>query len=423
MITSTSHPKTETATESEPFQPWRFIPLAQFEKERPQEPTQEAVRHGLRAVWNRLPGRSGAAEPEIPEEARSLKSAPMTVMDMAAPSPGWGRMGGPGLDQALGGWLEGERAGSLAIVSGPTIGVTEMVQAWAGDQGLQILAPPAPDELLAGREWLDGVLDAVQAGQRLILPGLERCFLRHPEGLDLVRGLLDEIWQGKISCLLTCDSWAWAYLDRVVQVESILPAPLTLSPFDATALDCWFRQLAQRYEPRSLTFRQASDGHPVLTAQKAPLSDPGVQSDQTFLTHLAARSRGNPGVARAIWRESLQVNSTEEVEVKAQEEAAGDRGYTMWVTPWPKLALPEVPPNTGRAEAFVLHALLLHNGLPAWLLFDLLPMGRAEVVQILHRLRTARLVADEGNRWQVTPLGYPAVRSYLGREGFLTDGL
>ena len=84
---------------------------------------QEAVRHGLRAVWNRLPGRSAPAEPETPEEARSLKSAPMTVMDMAAPAPEWDRMGGAGLEQALGGWLEGGGSDSQAIVGGPASGV------------------------------------------------------------------------------------------------------------------------------------------------------------------------------------------------------------------------------------------------------------------------------------------------------------
>lgn len=417
-------------TEERPEALWRFIPLAQFEAERPQEPTQEAVRHGLQALWQRLSGnRSAQTEAETPEEARSLKSAPQGMMDMAVPRAEWAKVGGAGLDEALGGWLE-QKSGSQAIVGGPASGVDEMVRAWAQDQGLRVLTPPGPQTLLSDEDWLGDWLGQQVAegegdGQRVILPGLERCFLRHADGLEGVRRLLDLIWQDRITCLLTCDSWAWAYLNRVVQIEAILPAPLTLAPLDATALTVWFRELAERHEPQNLTFRQATNGRPVLPSAPAgqEADDNAVKTDRDFLIHLAARSRGNPGVARAIWRESLQVNSAEEVKSKAQEEAAADRGYTMWVNPWAKLSLPSLPSSADREAAQVLHTLLLHNGLSAELLADLLPLGRAKVMQIIQQLRAARLVASEAGRWTITPLGYPAVRTFLGREGFLADVL
>ncbi len=418
--------ESDPTTEQTPKPLWRFIPLAQFEKERPQEPTQEVVRHGLRAIWQRFSrNRSTQAEPETPEEARSLKSAPQRMMDMAVPQSEWAKVGGAGLDEALGGWLEQE-SGSYAIVGGPASGVDEMVRAWAQDHGLRVLTPPSPQVLLSGEDWLGQQLTEGEGDRpHLILPGLERYFLRHPDGLDGVRRLLDLIWTDQITCLVTCDSWAWAYLNRVLHIEAILPAPLTLAPLDATALTRWFRELAERNEPRSLTFRQATNGRPVLPSASAgqETDDKAAKTDREFLIHLAARSRGNPGVARAIWRESLQVNSAEEVESKAQEEAAADRGYTMWVNPWAKLGLPSLPSNADREDAQVLHTLLLHNGLSAEQLSDLLPLGRAKVMQIIHRLRAARLVTDEAERWIITPLGYPAVRAFLGREGFLADVL
>jgi len=175
-------------------------------------------------------------------------------------------------------------------------------------------------------------------------------------------------------------------------------------------------------------FREATTGRAVLASSGSSSDDQaetegGKKTDREFLTHLAARSRGNPGVARAIWRASLQVNSDEDVEAKAQEEAAEDKGYTMWVNPLPKINLPSLPSGSSREEALVLHALLLHNGLSAPLLSELLPLGHETVLQIVHRLRTARLVTDADECWQVVPLGYPAVRAFLDREGFLIDVL
>lgn len=423
MTTAQSDPTTDQT----PKTLWRFIPLSQFEKERPQEPTQEVVRHGLRAIWQQFSrNRSAQAETETPEEARSLKSAPQRMMDMAVPQAEWGKMGGAGLDEALSGWLE-QGSGRQAIVGGPASGVDEMVRAWGRDQGLSILTPPSPEALLSGEDWLGQQLTIEEGNRpRLILPGLERCFLRHPDGLDGVRRLLDLIWTEQIACVLTCDSWAWAYLNRVLHIEAVLPAPLTLAPLDATALTLWFRELAERNEPRNLTFRQATNGRPVLpstTSAGHEAEDKTAKTDREFLIHLAARSRGNPGVARAIWRESLQVNSAEEVESKAQEEAAADRGYTMWVNPWTKLSLPSLPSNADREDALVLYTLLLHNGLSTEHLSDLLPLGQARVVQIIQHLRAARLVTNEADRWIITPLGYPAVRVFLGREGFLADVL
>lgn len=408
---------------------WQFVPLAKFGAARPQEPTQEAVRHGLRTIWSRLAFRRGTPSESDPvAEAGDLTSAPRAMVERAVPQPDLAGMGGPVLDAALESWLTQENAPAQTFVSAPGSGVDEMVRAWGQDHGLDFLPPPPPEAVLAGGAWLDQVAaDGETTHRRYVIIGLERWFLRHPDGLDLVRRLLDLIWHGHITCLLTCDSWAWAYLNRVLHVETILPGALTLAPFGEKELGIWFRLLADLYEPRNLIFRQVNNGRPILTpASDVPETSPtgeASNADREFLTHLAARSRGNLGVARAIWRECLLVKEQEEVEAKAQEEAAGDRGYTMWVTPWPKVNLPVLPPGAGRAEAFVLHALLLHNGLSSTVLPDLLPLERGEVVRIVQSLRTARLVAADAERWAVTLAGYPAVRTFLSGEGFLTDGL
>ena len=60
---------------------------------------------------------------------------------------------------------------------------------WAQAHGAVVLQPPTAGQILAGdRRWLDEFTPG--AGQPWVLPALERCFLRHASGLDLVRGFL-----------------------------------------------------------------------------------------------------------------------------------------------------------------------------------------------------------------------------------------
>ena len=137
---------------------------------------------------------------------------------------------------------------------------------------------------------------------------------------------------------------------------------------------------------------------------------------------LAAHSRGNLGVAWAIWRASLRTEpDDEEVAAAADEEAPRSRQQTVWVSAWEKLQHPEPPPQSGRDEAFVLHALLLHNGLSLEALQHCLPLAPNHVVETLLRLEEVGMVDPHDAVWQVTALGYPAARQFLQASGYLTD--
>jgi predicted transcriptional regulator len=81
-----------------------------------------------------------------------------------------------------------------------------------------------------------------------------------------------------------------------------------------------------------------------------------------------------------------------------------------------------VPLSVGTDESIVLHALLLHGGASADLLERLLPLSHSQVRQVLRQLMTAGLVEVRPDRcWQVTTLGYPAVRQFMENEGYLVD--
>ena len=72
---------------------------------------------------------------------------------------------------------------------------------------------------------------------------------------------------------------------------------------------------------------------------------------------------------------------------------------------------------------FVLHTLLLHDGLPGQLLSQVLPFPESQTQGSLQSLRVAGVVARDQDRWRVTAAGYPAVRRFLQSEGYLVDAL
>jgi hypothetical protein len=144
-----------------------------------------------------------------------------------------------------------------------------------------------------------------------------------------------------------------------------------------------------------------------------------------FLQRLAAFSRGNPGVAYAIWRYSLRLAQNKEVQEKTQEAAANDGFHrTIWVEPWSLLNLPSLPTLDRRDRAlFVLHTLLLHDGLPGKLLAQILPFPESQTQGSLQSLRVAGVVTCDQDIWRVAAAAYPGVREFLRYEGYLVDDL
>jgi hypothetical protein len=87
-----------------------------------------------------------------------------------------------------------------------------------------------------------------------------------------------------------------------------------------------------------------------------------------FLELLAAQSLGILGIALAIWCTSLRTEPDEDIAKKDDAAEHEIHGQTVWVIPWNQVVLPELPGGAGRDEAFLMHTLLLHKGLPLKLL-------------------------------------------------------
>jgi hypothetical protein len=368
--------------------------------------------------FRRLFGR-GEKEQEPPlEGTENIQALPDWQLDCIAPAPEW-QDPAVALDVELKDWLVQEKPVSpvVVMVGPPHNGHCETLATWAQRQQWTLLSPPTAAQILAGEEtWLT---QQIIEDTPWVFPCLERAYLRHPEGLTVVRRFLANAYAGNLGRgIIGCDSWAWAFLRHVWRGR--VPVTVTLQAFDETRLARHFRDLADASGNRPLRFLQSDDGRDVL-----PPPDAGEASGETgnFLQLLAAHSRGVCGVARTIWRANLQSKPDEKLTEKGDGAACNIANLTVWVTPWLQIAHPCLPSGAGSDEAFVLHTLLLHNGLPLELMQQVLPMSPGRVMGTLIRLEESGLAAQDEAFWQVTPQGYPAVRQFLQGEGYLVDQL
>ncbi|NJN47299.1 MAG: hypothetical protein HC808_13395 [Candidatus Competibacteraceae bacterium] len=402
-----------TGQEQQPL--WRYIPHRQFA--RPRTSAREEVRKGLLGLWAQLWNK------HQPHETQSthtdLRHLSHSLRDRIAPVPDWTVLRSA-LDEALSSWLDDSpSAARLQIVIGtPYSGTHEALNHWAAAHNLFLLDPPNTEDLLAGNNtWFDHLPQDVATP--LVLPSLEQCYLRHTHGLLLIRQFLQWLVHRPGRCVLGCSSWAWIYLSKAVGINTLFPAPLILEALDGERLQAWFSQLAEDSEMQPIVFRQADNGHFVIPPGKPddPETAPAEQGDHrelsTFLTDVAAHSRGNPGVAWAIWRYSLSRLPDQDM-----AEHAGHDTETVWVKPWQQIRLPTPPSPCNHSELFVLQAVLLHDGLTTQALTLSLPSAAFEIQCALTRLLQLDVLEMVQQHWRVSPLAYPAVREMLASRSF-----
>jgi hypothetical protein len=197
---------------------------------------------------------------------------------------------------------------------------------------------------------------------------------------------------------------------RVLAISG--PPALTLQAFDGCRLARHFFQLTcGSVQPRPRVC-SATTGRSILPDEETLAEDDFEASIE--LRQLAAHCRGNLGTAWKYWRTRLRTEGDAET---SDEVASND--YVLWLADDP--TEPVLPAETGEEAFFVLHALLLHNGLPAERLSELLPMLRSQIVSNLLQLESLGLVESCDGFWRVAALGYAAVGDLLAEHQYLTD--
>jgi hypothetical protein len=404
---------------------WDLVSVADYRL--PQTPATRAAR----ARWVSLKRLFGGRRPEDEAPARAeadLRRLPERQLDAVAAAVNW-----TAAAAVLQHRLETGDGGAVRFVVGPPhSGHVELLRRWGTEQGARWIEPPAYQDILEmGPAWLAGWPSEVG---RWVMPRLEHCWLRHSAGLALVRELLDRALSGRLGRgVIGCDSWAWAYLRYLAPLPT--RSVLTLQAFDGDRLATLFRALVAADGPGRVRFCNARTGKLILAVDRKDEDGDDDEDENeddgnggTELQSLAARCRGNAGLARDLWRARLSTAPESEPDAEggatdgdAVSAADGDDdGTTVWVAE--PAEEPAIAADRDEELALVLHALLLHNGLPGPLLAELLPLPPFRVQAILHRLAGAGVAAaGQGGHWHVTAAGYPPARNLLQAQGLLLD--
>lgn len=393
---------------------WQFVPVNEYAVP---ETGVDRVRKGLLSVLGSLAGgraRGKGSSPLDPEQ--SLLRLQDERLELALPKPDWKRAG-ESLHEWLRPWLESPAPDKPAVffVAPPDSGREELLLRWASGRDVAVVEEPTDEQILGGDA---GWLDSWPREGLWLLPRLERCFLRSTEGLDLVRELIRRLFSGKMGqAVVGCDSWAWSFLTHVGLGRPSFT--VTAQAFDADRMRLLFARGIRGHGGTIPTFRQADNGAYLLRAvEDEDEAQPGEA--MAYWRRLAECSRGNIGVAAAYWRRALRtVPERDFGEDGAETRRPGTD--TIWVTSWDDLERSAVPAEAGETARFVLHALLLHGGLDSERLASVLPAHSSAIGQALGCLAEAQLVEARGGRWRVTPWGYPAVRTALCSDDYLSD--
>lgn len=414
---------TTAAPDASPPPPplWQIVPARDYVVPTDSQPA--TLRRRWRALGQLLLGSDDADHARAEADLRALPQVRLAnivpPLDWAPTARALGAQAAPEMDG---------RAPVRFFVAQPYCDHRAVLAHWAGAHGATMLAAPDTEQILrADRRWLDDL--APDAGRPWVLPELERCFLRHANGLDLVRGFLARALSGALGPgMIGCDSWALAFIERVSPLPGT--ATLTLQAFDGLALT----RCLMPPDRSHVRFLSARSGEPLMPAC-ADDSDGddrhGAETACPELRQLAAHCRGNPGLAWHYWRERLCAAPERErqspAEAPRRDRQQRDNGQRLaaadevvWVAPG--IETPTLPAESGEDVAFLLHALLLHRGLDGDVLGTLLPIPQGRLHSHLLRLQALELLIREGARWQVAPLAYPTVREFLRARSYLTDG-
>ncbi|OPL13404.1 MAG: hypothetical protein AVO38_13540 [delta proteobacterium ML8_D] len=392
---------------------WEFVPLADYHI--PSLPARSAAATSwtsLKRIFRRVNEESRAA---VKEEAKlrlftqaRLKYLvqPLNLTEAAR-----------ALDSSLNEWMMAftpDRSVKL-VIGQPHGSHAEIVRQWGLRYRATPITPPTYKQIFTrDLHWFDSW---PESDLPWVLPNLERCYLRHTSGLTLLRELFERSENGRLGRgLIGCDSWGWAYLQRVWPVPR--PDALTLQAFDGQRLARLLTHLVVLRSNRRICFRNAKTGNDILTI---PATNSAVPEE---IVELAAHSRGNVGIAILYWRNSLRTEPDMEETNSDADKRMSEQGETeeerVWVSA--KLSEPVLPIEADEDTALVLHALLLHGGMPASLLPELLPLSQYRCMAILLRLRNAGVVEWGQGCWWVAGLAYENVRSFLRGHDYLADG-
>ena len=393
---------------------WQIVPIGGYHP--PPAPTREAATKGIIKFWKLFRNREGKQDlPERNKEQLQQISQPM--LSKIVPKIDW-QPGAEALDRILKDKLEQHHQHSFVqfFIGPPYGGHVDILRMWAAMRRASIIEPPTTEQILNKDEsWLEKI---AHYNQPWVLPNLESSYLRHSEGLHLIRRFLELAFSGHFGFgVIGCESWAWSFLQKVwTGPTSDL---LALQAFDSEQISLIFREMFNLSTIDPYSFRESVTGKEILST--IPETNEEISSTSPFLEKLASHTRGILGISWYYWKMSLYAESDEARD--SDSDSVSDNQSSSQNTIWVRDILEEtaIPSASTYETAFILHYLLLHGHLSIDLLLRLLPLSQGVITATLLKLETAGIVELVDNAWRVSALGYPSARHFLKSNGYLLD--
>jgi hypothetical protein len=382
----------------------------------PTAPTRDTATKGIIKFWRLF--RNRGTKKDSPEKQKDqLRKVSKALLSKIVPVVDW-QPGAEVLNAKLKDWLDQQNQHSFVrfFIGPPYSGHADILRLWAVMHQIPIIEPPTTEQILSKDEnWLDKIS---QFKQPWVIPNLERSYLRHAEGLTLIRRFLERAFTGQLGFgVIGCQSWGWSFLQKIWSVPT--SDLLVLKAFDNEQLTYIFRELAIASTLGPLSFSESNSGKEILSTINTnnEESSPG----SPFMAKLASHSRGILGISWLYWRRSLYAEP-EEAQGADSDPASGKRVLAQ-NTIWVRDIFEEttIPSGFSHEVAFVLHFLLLHGELSVDLLVRLLPLSQGVITATLLQLKTVGIVEMTDNAWRVSALGYPSVRQFLKSNGYMVD--
>lgn len=380
--------------------PITFRPLGKFEW------PSTTVNRGVDLALSQLRKKFRRSDKDAGIDPKTLLPAPTELLDRVCEPPAHSPLIGE-LDATLSSWLEDEAASDkVQTIILPPCDREDLLGQWAKINDLQTFGT---DRKMAELDALDD-----PKATPLVIPKLERRFLRTRSGLHDVRQLLDRLSVMERRIIIGCNSWAWQFLRKSCEIDLIFAAPMTFQSFDKKRLRNWLGTLAlDPADDANLCFRSASSGQDVFG------NGEGETEVSVFMTELAKGSIGVPWVAWHLWKDSLHVASPVDGDDDAPAEsskAEADTRDTIWVT---DIRPPSVPSRNDQNAFLVLHALLIHGGLTQDQIVQTVPL--VTYTHVLASLIRSGLVDQVDGLYRCRPSAYPVIRDGLNNSGYPVD--
>lgn len=362
-----------------------------------------------------------------------------------------------------------DAANSLVILSSPVEETTALVQALVQGEGLRNLPQavavrhpmawhlrPANPLNLADQfshaladiqektaQDDDDCPDPLAARRSLIvMPPLEQCFLRCIGGWKGVEWLRDTVGHyPEYFWVIRCNTWAWAFLNRICQVETYFSETVLLPELDKAMLTDWLLPFAADLVA---TPPDGEDGDADATAaatddskdspadhRSSPQADDATDDSRDdpapdprldwidqqgwSWSDLASLSQGQAAVARYLWLRSLRLREEDCPDQPQPLGAAGPLPVSLQLLP---ATLPGLPSLT-TDDHYILHALMLHGVITRSHLAQSLGLAESLVEVTVQRLRRAGMLRQTRQGISLDPAYYPQVLAELKSNNFL----